>query len=179
MGATLLVSEQFIKDQTQLSKNVDPNYIFEAALWAQDSEIQFVLGSTLYAKLKADVDAGTLAGDYKTLVDNYIQICMKHYVLAGTLHMAHYKITNKGVQVQDSENSQPTSRSMVDFLVEQETQKAEFYRQRMIDYLCENSILFPEYQNPGAGVDVIIPSNDNYTTSFYLGGSHPKRDYYA
>jgi hypothetical protein len=152
---------------------VDVKYIREAILWVQDSEIQIALGSTLYNKVKDEIEASTLAGVYKTLVDSYVQVCLKHYVVAECLPMAHYKITNKGLQTQDSEHSQPASTSSVDRLVEDERNKAAFYRQRMIDYLCENASSFDEYQNPSSGQDVIHPSKDNFVTSFYLGNSEP------
>ena len=83
--------------------------------------------------------------------------------------MATYKITNKGLQIQDSEQSSPASTSNINFLVEKEINKADWYRQRLIDYLCENSSSYPEYQNPDDGVDVIHPSDRNYRTSIYLG----------
>jgi len=172
MSSVLFISETFLKDNTQVSKNVDVKYIREAILWVQDSEIQIALGSTLYNKIKDDIEASTLSGDYKTLVDSYVQVCLKHYVVAECMPMAHYKITNKGLQIQDSEQSLPASTSAVDRLVEDERNKAAFYRQRMIDYLCENSDLFTEYQNPDSGSDVIHPSKDNYVTSFYLGNGH-------
>jgi len=171
MASVLFISETFLKDNTQVSKNVDVKYIREAILWAQDSEIQPILGSTLYDKIKTDIAASTLTGVYKTLVDSYVQVCLKHFVVAECTPMAHYKIMNKGLQIQDSENSQPASKSNVDFLVEKETNKAQWYRQRLIDYLCENSSDYPEYETPGTGADVIHPTRNNYRTSIFLGRS--------
>jgi hypothetical protein len=84
--------------------------------------------------------------------------------------MAHYKITNKGLQIQDSEQSQPASSTRLDKLVEQEKNKGDWYRQRLIDYLCEYTSLYPEYENPDSGVDTIQPTRDNYRTTIYLGG---------
>lgn len=169
--SVLFISETFLKQNTQVSDNVDVKYIREAILWAQDSEIQTVLGTTLYNKIQDDITAGTLAGVYKTLVDDYIQVCLKHYVTAECMPMAHYKITNKGLQIQDSEQSSPASTSGVNFLVEKETNKAEWYKQRLINYLCEYSSSYPEYENPNSGLDTIQPSRNNFSTSIYLGGS--------
>lgn len=171
MANALFISQTFLKQNTQVSDNVDVKYIREAILWAQDSQIQPILGTTLYNKLKDDIVAGTLAGVYETLVNNYIQVCLKHYVTAECLQMAHYKITNKGLQIQDSEQSAPASTSNLDKLVEMETNKGDWYRQRLIDYLCEYSSSYPEYENPDDGVDVIRPTRNNYRTSIYLGGT--------
>jgi hypothetical protein len=171
MANVLFISETFLKQNTQVSDNVDVKYIREAILWTQDSEIQTVLGSTLYNKIKDDIEASNLAGVYETLVQDYIQVCLKHYVTAECLPMAHYKITNKGLQIQDSEQSSPASTSSVNFLVEKEKNKAEWYKQRLINYLCENSSSYPEYENPDDGVDVIHPSRNNFSTTIFLGGS--------
>tara|TARA_R110000787_G_scaffold55411_5_gene127890 strand:- start:1740 stop:2294 length:555 start_codon:yes stop_codon:yes gene_type:complete len=169
MANVLFISETFLKQNTQVSDNVDVKYIRESILWSQDTEIQTILGSTLYNKIKSEIAASTLTGVYKTLVDDYIQIALKHYVTAECLAMATYKITNKGLQIQDSEQSSPASTSNINFLVDKEINKADWYRQRLIDYLCENSSSYPEYQNPDDGVDVIHPSDRNYRTSIYLG----------
>jgi hypothetical protein len=171
MATALFISEDFLKDNTQVSKNVDVKYIREAILWAQDSEIQTVLGTTFYEELKTDVIANTLTGVNKALMDDYILPCLKHYVTAECVAMAHYKITNKGLQIQNSEQSQPAFKSEVDFLIEKEKNKAQFYQQRLINYLCEFEVQFPSYANPDSGVHIIQPSRNAYTTSFFLGRS--------
>ena len=104
-------------------------------------------------------------------MDDYILPCLKHYVTAECVAMAHYKITNKGLQIQNSEQSQPAFKSEVDFLIEKEKNKAQFYQQRLINYLCEFEVQFPSYANPDSGVHIIQPSRNAYTTSFYLGRS--------
>jgi len=170
MADILFISQSFLKENTQVSDNVDVKYIRESILWSQDSQIQPILGTTLYRKLQTDIQASSLTGVYKTLVDDYIQVCLKHYVTAECLQMAHYKITNKGLQIQDSEQSQPASSTRLDKLVEKEQNKGDWYRQRLIDYLCEYTSLYPEYENPDSGVDMIQPTRDNYRTTIYLGG---------
>jgi hypothetical protein len=49
--------------------------------------------------------------------------------------------------------------------------RAEFYKQRLVMYLKEKSgtNIFPLYNNPGSGYDVIVPDNEAYTTSIWLG----------
>jgi hypothetical protein len=171
MSTALFLSEDFLKDNTQVSKNVDIKYIKEAILWAQDSEIQTVIGTTYYVALMGYIIANTLAGVNKSLMDNYIQPCLKHYVTAECIRMAHYKITNKGLQIQNSEQSSPAFKSDVDYICEMELNKAQWYKQRLINYLCENSTLFPDYENPGSGLDVIQPSNNAFKSSIFLGST--------
>lgn len=175
MATALFISEDFLKDNTQVSKNVDIKYIREAILWAQDSEIQTVVGTTYYNALIAYIIAGTLAGVDKSLMDDYIQPCLKHYVTAECIRMAHYKITNKGLQIQNSEQSNPAFKSDVDYICEMEQNKAQWYKQRLVNYLCENGTLFPDYLNPASGVDVIQPSNNAFKSSIFLGRTRTVR----
>jgi hypothetical protein len=169
MATALFLSEDFLKENTQVSKNVDIKYIKEAILWAQDSEIQTVVGTTYYNALIADIIAGTLTGVDKALMDNYIQPCLKHYVTSECVRMAHYKITNKGLQIQNSEQSQPAFKSDVDYICESELNKAQWYKARLINYLCEYSSLFPDYANPASGTDIIQPSSNAFKSPIFLG----------
>lgn len=175
MATALFISEDFLKDNTQVSKNVDIKYIREAILWAQDSEIQTVVGTTYYNALIAYIIAGTLAGVDKSLMDGYIQPCLKHYVTAECIRMAHYKITNKGLQIQNSEQSNPAFKSDVDYICEMEQNKAQWYKQRLVNYLCENGTLFPDYLNPDSGLDVIQPSSNAFKSSIFLGRTRTVR----
>jgi hypothetical protein len=51
-------------------------------------------------------------------------------------------------------------------LMDQALDMATFYRERLIDYLCENSDLFPEYtSNTGADLS---PTTSNYTQGMNL-----------
>jgi hypothetical protein len=175
MATALFMSEDFLKDNTQVSKNVDVKYIKEAILWAQESEIQTVIGTTYYNTLMAYVTANTLAGVDKALMDNYIQPCLKHYVTSDCIRFAHYKITNKGLQIQNSEQSNPAFKSDVDYICEGELNKAQWYKKRLINYLCENSTLFPDYANPASGLDVIQPSNNAFKSALFLGRTRTVR----
>ena len=46
--------------------------------------------------------------------------------------------------------------------------KAQYYSERLRDYLCENNTLFPEFLNPGSGIDVIHPQNQALFGGFIL-----------
>jgi hypothetical protein len=75
MANVLFISETFLKQNTQVSDNVD---------------VKYILGTTLYNKIKTDIAASNLAGVYLTLLEDYIQICLKHYVTAECLAMAEH-----------------------------------------------------------------------------------------
>jgi hypothetical protein len=80
-----------------------------------------------------------------------------------------YQFYNKGLLRKTGENTEnPSMQDMIDVANRYKT-RAEFYKQRLIKYLKEYSTTYPEYLNPGSGVDAIHPENDAYTTSIWLG----------
>jgi hypothetical protein len=80
-----------------------------------------------------------------------------------------YQFYNKGLLRKSGENTEnPSMQDMID-VANRYKARAEFYKQRMIKYLKEYSTTYPEYLNPGSGIDAIHPENDAYTTSIWLG----------
>jgi hypothetical protein len=56
-----------------------------------------------------------------------------------------YSITNKGILKGSSETAQNVDKNEVDYLVSKAREYANYYSTRLVDYLCFNSSLFPEY----------------------------------
>ena len=61
------------------------------------------------------------------------------------LPFAAYKIKSGGIFKGTSENAETVDKEDVDFLVGKEREHAEHYTRRFVDYICDNSTLFPEY----------------------------------
>ena len=80
------------------------------------------------------------------------------FAQAEYIPYAAYQIKNGGVFKHTSENSETVSKSEVDFLVNKARNTAEYYTQRFLDYINNNSNLFPEY-NQNTGGDV-YPDSD-------------------
>lgn len=169
----LFISTSKIKQDSLVSDNVDTKYIRSVILYVQDMEVETVLGSTLYDEIEAEIIAGSLSTANETLVNDHIQPMLIHYVTAEVVESAHYKITNKGTQIQDSEQSAPASRGEVHRYAEKFRNMAENYKQRLINFLCENETDYPSYQNTGTGLDVIQPDRNAFTSELFLGS--PRR----
>ena len=97
--------------------------------------LQNYLGTDLYDKISADIIAGTLSGDYLSLVNDYIQPMLIHFAMIEYLPFAAYSISNGGVFKHNSENSSLASKDEIDFLIQKERDYAEYYAQRFIDYM--------------------------------------------
>jgi predicted glycosyl hydrolase (DUF1957 family) len=163
--AVLFVNEDKLKSSTAINYNVDTAFLLPFLKIAQDKHLQIILGTKLYDKLQNDiagVDGATLTGLYKTLVDDYIQDAIIHYALVEALPFISFQIKNGSITQKNSENGTAATRQDVDYLVQKERDSAEFYGQRIVEYLCNDSSSFPEYsQNTGADLNPI--SNAYYT----------------
>lgn len=165
----LFISEQKLKDSSMLSDNVDPKQLLPTVKAVQDRYILPLLGTALYNKLQSDVETGTVAGAYKTLLDEYITDTLVWYTLTEMPMPLQYKLINKGVVTRTGEAIQTVSFTEVQNLMDYCRNWAQWYAQRAIDFLCANSTDYPEYLNPGSKSDTIHPDYTQYTCGIYLG----------
>jgi hypothetical protein len=161
MEALFITREDIVKF-TALNGNVDTDKFIQFVKIAQDIHIQNYLGTKLFQKLQADIIAGTLTGNYQTLVVTYVKPMLIHWGMVEYLPFAAYTIANKGVYKHSSENSENVDKNEVDYLLEKERNIAQNYTQRFIDYMSFNQQLFPEYRS-NKNNDIFPDSMNNYT----------------
>lgn len=170
-----LISEQTIKDTTVLNENVDPKLIAPAILESQDIHIQSILGSNLFNKITTLVGnksiSGTTNADYKLLLDSYITPALKYYVLAELVLPMTIKLMNKSIATRTSEFSNSIQIDDMALVRENFMNKAEYYGERLINYLKDNTTTYPEYllSTGTALFSTIIPKRSSYTSGMYLG----------
>jgi len=169
-----LISEQRIKDNTVVNDNVDPKLIAPAILEAQDIHIQSIIGSQLYQKIKTLVVSGTIAtyngGTYLTLLDTYIRPSLQYYTMYELVIPMTIKLMNKSIASRTGEFSNPVTKEDFQIIQENFKNKAEFYGERLIDFLRDNSTTYPEYSlTSTSGYAVIYPKKSSYTSGMYLG----------
>ena len=168
---TLFISVKTIKERTGLHANVDEKLILPEILTAQDMYILPALGTGLYNRLQAGIEANNLTADETDLLDTYITNALVYYVMSELPMGLSYQFYNKGVVRKSSDNTElPSAQDMVD-VANRYRSRAEFYGQRLVKYLKQVAMTtkFPLYNNPGIGIDVIKPERDSYTTTIWLG----------
>jgi hypothetical protein len=158
MAIALLIKPLDVVKHTSLSGAIDTDKIIQFIEIAQDIHLQSYTGTKLLNKIKADVIAGTLSGNYLSLTTNYLKPMLIHWTMVEFLPFHAYMISNGGIGKHTSENSETVSKFDVDFLVEKQRSLAESYSSRFVDYICYNQTLFPEY-NTNTTSD-IYPKND-------------------
>jgi hypothetical protein len=166
MAQALLITDTDLKKFTATNGNVDVDKFVQFIKIAQDIHIQNYLGTKLLEKIEADIIAGTLAGNYLSLVNTYVKPMLIHWAMVEYLPFAAYTIANKGVYKHSSENSQNVDKNEVDFLTEKERSIAQHYTERFINYMSFNNNLFPEYNNNSN--DDMYPDRMNNYTSWYI-----------
>lgn len=156
----LFISRTDLVKNSILDGNVDTDKFIQFIKIAQEIHIQNYLGSKLYDKIASDIIEDTLTGNYLTLVTKYLQPMLIHYAMVDYLPFAAYQVKNGGVFKHNSENAETVNKEEVDFLVQKERDFAEYYTRRFVDYMCNNSNLFPEY-NDNTNEDVYPQKNVN------------------
>ena len=137
---------------------------------ASDIYLQTYLGTELYKKIESLIEAGTLTEllnpNYYNLVNDYCKDILIYFSMVEYLPFAGVNITNNGIFSTQPENSTVLDKDRVDSLVEKSRDTAQHYTRRMIDYLCYNNDLFPEYStNEG---NELRPSKTTYTNNMNL-----------
>lgn len=146
MATAIFIKRSDLIKNTALSGSIDTDKFIQFVKIAQEIHIQNYLGSDLYDKISADIIADTLTGDYLALVNDYVQPMLIHFAMVEYLPFAAYTIANGGVYKHNSENSSLAVKEEIDSLIAKERDYAEYYTQRLIDYLSYNApSKFPEY----------------------------------
>ena len=161
MAEALFITRNDIVKFTALNGNVDTDKFIQFVKIAQDIHIQNYLGSKLFEKLQSDIIAGTLTGNYESLVETYVKPMLIHWAMVEYLPFAAYTIANKGVYKHSSENSENVDKNEVDYLLEKERSIAQHYTERFISYMSFNNDIFPEYR-ANVNNDMYPDSNNNY-----------------
>ena len=169
-GYVLFISEDKLKDSTAINLNVDVNLLLPYVRQAQKLYVETKLGTDLNNKLKDLIVAGTVGAvgneAYKTLLDDYIGDMLPNWALYNCIPYLRFKVENGNIYSKTSETGTALSTEEAQHLREEVRNTAEYYTERMIDYICNNNSLFPEY-NTNTGADV-NPDNNAYYNGMNL-----------
>jgi hypothetical protein len=165
MSYVLLISEQKLKDSTAINLNVDVNILLPYVLQAQTLYIEPKLGTQLYEHIKGLIQAGTIgdAGNvaYKTLLDDYISFVLVNYSFYHAIPFLRFKIENGNIYSKTSETGTALTTEESQSLREEISNTAQYYTERLIEYIRNNTSDYPEYST-NSGADVNPDKNAYY-----------------
>ncbi len=145
MATALFISTKDLKKNSIIDGNVDIDKMLQFVKVAQQIDIQNLLGTDLYNRISTDIINDTLTGDYLSLVNDYVQPMLIWFAQVNYIPFAAYQIKNGGIYKHSSETAETVNKNEVDYLVAKAREYANYYSTRLVDYLCFNSSLFPEY----------------------------------
>jgi len=158
MSYVLFISEAKLKDSTAINLAVSVDLLLPYVRQAQKLYVETKLGTDLNNKLKDLIVAGTVGAvgneAYKTLLDDYIGDMLPNWALYHCIPFLRFKVENGNIYSKTSETGTALTTEESQHLREEIRNTAEYYTERMIDYICNNNSLFPEYStNSGSDVD--------------------------
>lgn len=142
---TLLVNPEYIKNNSTVSDNMEDEYIIPSIIDAQLSGLQPLIGTALYDALCTKVENGTLTGDYKALVDDYISLYLLYKTIENMTIDNYQRQHNAGSVAYTDTNYTQVPLNDLKYMTQHWSDKAAFYGNRTTDYLHANHAKFPEY----------------------------------
>ena len=181
MTTTLIISEEKLREFTDINDNLDSKLLMNAVREAQDIYLQRLTGTSLYEVILAKIDTNTLTGAYKDLVDDFVQPFLIYASYWESLDAIYMRPRNNGLLIPTGgENSVNVERNMYDAKRQAVNNKMQYYGDRLTNYLIQNEGEFPELNNngpywkqaPDFGPGYKSPVVFNRTTrAYHLGGA--------
>lgn len=173
MAATfsfLFIDDEYLKTYTPLGKSIDVEQIYPFVQEAQNIYTQDLLGTPLYNYLEYKLYSGlTFSTPYfiQQEIDliNIASKALAYWTIYLSLPHLAIQIRNIGVGRATSDNTQVSSIEELKYIREEMQNLAEFWNQRVINYLCENSLYFPLYN---AASDDMYPQTYQYDSDIYI-----------
>jgi len=181
MTTTLIISEEKLREFTDINDNLDSKLLMNAVREAQDIYLQRLTGTSLYERILADIDANTLTGEYKKLVDDFVQPFLIYASYWESLDAIYTRPRNNGLlQPTGGENSEKADATQYDRKRQAVNNKMQYYSDRLTNYLIQEEAKFPQLndngpfwkQTPDYGPGYKSPVVFNRTTrAYHLGGA--------
>lgn len=179
MNKILLVSEDFIKTNSALNDNIWGKFLLPAIREAQDINLQTYLGECLYKTILGMVADGSITAStnesYKTLLDDCIQPYLLYQIQANIVPVLNVKMGNIGSVVSKDEYINTLSQGNIDLVQSDFQHKADFYAQRMLDFILNHSVEFG--LDECACNELHAHLNSAASTTIWLGGYQGTHDW--
>jgi len=156
------ITTKYILDNTGALGYINSDELRTFIKPAQDLYIERALGSNLYRTIMDAITNNTVSSDQEKLLRGYIQPALQYWVLHEYIMWSSLKLTNKSVSLQSSDNSTPADFNQVIALKNNIRDNAEFYTEKISNFLKDNPNLFPEYLSGNSGFSDTFAKSDNY-----------------
>jgi len=171
MKNTLLISYKTLTQNSEVPENISPAVILPLIKDVQEMHVEPILGTALFEKIQNDIEAGTLAGNYKDLVTDYIAPVLIYGVLTDLVFTGNYRFSPAGIITHTPGGAQS---SVLNAEFKDLQKISDFYKSKIVwragkltDYISKNVSNFPEYSEFQSCKDA--PQKETYQVGIYLG----------
>jgi hypothetical protein len=174
----LLISEQKLKNFTNINRNVDMDVLKAEVQYSQDGSLQTILGTKFYKHLLSQVSAtgNTFNPEEKILVDEYIQPYLIQEAYFNAIPHIMYRTMNNGIMSGTMENAQSVDIATMQYLRNIQKQRSDFYMTRLQDYLLigNGANKFPDYNTQSTKDGMIPDRSQKYMSGISLKNTSRK-----
>lgn len=162
MAFGLFITRNDIIKTSPLQGSIDADRLLPYIKTAQEKYILNLLGTVLYYRLQADVEAGTpFTGIYQILMEDHIKPTLIWYSVVEYLPFSAVQFKSEGAVKHQSEQSQAVGKTEIDYLVQKSSDNAEWYATRMQNFLIAYNNQIPEFYESVGNATQIYPDQTN------------------
>jgi hypothetical protein len=165
------ITENYLKEKTPITRNIDASDIVPFIQTSSDMFVKDILGSYFYDDILDKYNNQNLNSNETVLV-SLIQPVVAWYAASEAVYGVHYSLRNKGIQLQDGENSTAANQNEVVMISKHYKQNGDFYAERLRKYLILNKDVFSKFTdklNTNSCLTDITPrSDDGYNSDMMM-----------
>ena len=153
IGQTQLITEQEVKNWTDIPNSVQTKMFAMSIVYAQDQFIRSALGELLFSELLTQVENDTLTALNTTLLNGNDRLfrglkpALAWWVAYQIYPHIHSYITPTGIQTKSTEDATSVSASQLEIRRNIAKSRAEYYLDQVICYLRENDTDYPLFRD--------------------------------
>ena len=153
LAETKLITEQEVKNYTDLPNNLKTSNLSFSITVAQDLYIRSAIGEDLYSELLDQTQNDTLTALNLTLLngDNRlfrgIKFALAWWVAYEVYPYLHTKVTPTGIQTKSTDEAISADSRDVETRRNIAKKKAEYYLDQLIKYLCDKDTDYPLFRD--------------------------------
>ena len=160
LGPVLIISEELLKLYSPLSRNVDVDKVYPFLHLAQEFYLEDILGIALLEELQSQVESGHITEENKALLLKVAPV-LANYACYLAMRSLTYSVTEKGITLEKSENSQTISGKELGEYILSIKNLCEMHKEVLIKYLCRCALTYPLWrpQSDECNCEKYIPTD--------------------
>ena len=160
LGPVLIISEELLKLYSPLSRNVDVDKVYPFLHLAQEFYLEDILGIALLEELQSQVESGEITEENKALLLKVAPV-LANYACYLAMRSLTYSVTEKGITLEKSENSQTISEKELGEYILSIKNLCEMHKEVLIKYLCRCALTYPLWrpQSDECNCEKYIPTD--------------------